>query len=178
MLTIVYLVRLCVYNDAYMHAWGAKSRKMAGGLRLMSSICFGYLVLFSFILQARYQRIVSKELSHRDTDGLFKDGYSTSYYLQFIRLQVKKGSSQLGSGFLETFFKQRISYYINHVASFSLRKSCLVNVHPNPGPVRDAQTIQVINRLSSLNFLSLNARSNVNKTVDLNSDCFEIIMIC
>ena len=135
-------------------------------------------VLFSFILQARYQRIVSKELSHRDTNWLFKDGYSTSYYLQFIRLQVKKGSSQLGSGFLETFFKQRISYYINHVASFSLRKSCLVNVHPNPGPVRDAQTIQVINRLSSLNFLSLNARSNVNKTVDLNSDCFEIIMIC
>ena len=60
-------------------------------------------------------------------------------------------------------------YYSNHVASFGLAKPYLVNVHPNPGTGQNfkGETSRVSQLLSSLNCLSLNARSIVNKTLDL-----------
>ena len=58
------------------------------------------------------------------------------------------------------YFKQRISYYSNHVACFSINKP-LVNVHPNPGPGRNG------NKNHLVNCLYLNARSLVHKMDEL-----------
>ena len=68
------------------------------------------------------------------------------------------------------FVKHRVRYYSNHTACFDSEKPFFVNVHPNPGPItiaKNTKTGQVNKRTPNISFLSLNARSIVNKATEL-----------
>ena len=124
---------------------------MADNASLSRLLIFcGFLTLLLFTTHKGSQEGVPNFHLHQDIDRLSKDGL-------------------FGVCIRQNFFRQRIMYYSNHVASFGLAKPSLVNVHPNPGPEQNlkGETSRVSKRLSSLNCLSLNARSIVHKTLDL-----------